>query len=158
MLTNHKIKSWDYVNGEAAMMAALVTGPIAVAFAVYEDFFSYKSGVYVPNTASGLAGYHAVKMVGYGVTTGPKPQKCGPPSPAPPPFPLNRAAGIGSSPTAGVSLGATLATSRSKGASTPAVSSTDLLTVAAPSLALLIRHLQRRFVARSAFFPEGASK
>jgi len=75
MLTTHKIKSWDYVNGEAAMMAALVNGPIAVAFAVYEDFFSYKTGVYVPNKASGLAGYHAVKMVGYGVTTGPKPQK-----------------------------------------------------------------------------------
>jgi cathepsin B len=47
MLTTHKIKSWDYVNGEAAMMAALVNGPIAVAFAVYEDFFSYKTGVYV---------------------------------------------------------------------------------------------------------------
>ena len=81
MLTTHKIKSWDYVNGEEAMMNALVTGPIAVAFAVYEDFFSYKSGVYVPNKASGLAGYHAVKMVGYGVTTGPKPQKCPPPLP-----------------------------------------------------------------------------
>jgi len=39
MLTTHKIKSWDYVNGEEAMMNALVTGPIAVAFAVYEDFF-----------------------------------------------------------------------------------------------------------------------
>jgi len=75
MLTTHKIKSWDYCNGEAAMMAQLVQGPIAVAFAVYEDFFSYKSGVYVPNEATGLAGYHAVKMVGYGVTTGPKPQK-----------------------------------------------------------------------------------
>jgi cathepsin B len=86
MLTNHKIKSWDYVNGEAAMMNALVTGPIAVAFAVYEDFFSYKTGVYVPNKASGLAGYHAVKMVGYGVTTGPKPQKCAPAMPSPPPL------------------------------------------------------------------------
>ncbi len=85
MLTTHKIKSWDYVNGEAAMMNALVNGPIAVAFAVYEDFFSYKTGVYVPNKASGLAGYHAVKMVGYGVTTGPKPQKV----PAPPPPPLS---------------------------------------------------------------------
>ena len=157
MLTTHKIKSWDYVNGEAAMMAALVTGPIAVAFAVYEDFFSYKSGVYVPNTASGLAGYHAVKMVGYGVTTGPKPQKCGPPSSSLLPLPpLNRAAGTGSSPTAGVSLGATPATSRSKGASTPAALSTDLLTVAAPSPALLSRCLQRRSVSRAAVFPEGA--
>jgi hypothetical protein len=93
MLTTHKIKSWDYVNGEAAMMAALVNGPIAVAFAVYEDFFSYKTGVYVPNKASGLAGYHAVKMVGYGVTTGPKPQKCAPlPKKIPPHPPSQRAA------------------------------------------------------------------
>ena len=87
MLTTHKMKSWDYVNGEAAMMAALVNGPIAVAFAVYEDFFSYKQGVYVPNKASGLAGYHAVKMVGYGVTTDPKPVKCARADAHPPPSP-----------------------------------------------------------------------
>jgi len=71
----HKLKGWDYVTGEAAMMNALMNGPIAVAFAVYEDFFSYTSGVYIPNTATGLAGYHAVKLVGYGVTTDAKAQK-----------------------------------------------------------------------------------
>jgi hypothetical protein len=43
---------------------------------------------YVPNKASGLAGYHAVKMVGYGVTTGPKPQKC---AVSPTPFHRNAA-------------------------------------------------------------------
>jgi hypothetical protein len=147
MLTTHKIKSWDYVNGEAAMMAALVNGPIAVAFAVYEDFFSYKTGVYVPNKASGLAGYHAVKMVGYGVTTGPKPQKCAPAPRSPAPFlALNRAAGTGSSPTAGASHGAARATSRSREASTLAASSTDLLTAAAPSPLLPSRTLQGRSV------------
>ena len=151
MLTTHKIKSWDYVNGEAAMMNALVNGPIAVAFAVYEDFFSYKTGVYVPNKASGLAGYHAVKMVGYGVTTGPKPQKCAPALPSPPSLlhsrPKSRPpAGTGSSPTAGVSPGATRASSRSSGASTPAASSTVPSTVVAPSPPLLSRQLASRAI------------
>ena len=40
-------------------------GPIEVAFDVYEDFFSYTSGVYVHKTGS-LAGGHAVKMIGWG--------------------------------------------------------------------------------------------
>jgi len=62
----YKYKSWDYCTGEAAMMAALQNGPIAVAFAVYQDFFAYKSGVYKAASAA-LAGYHAVKMLGYGV-------------------------------------------------------------------------------------------
>jgi hypothetical protein len=150
MLTTHKIKSWDYVNGEAAMMAALVNGPIAVAFAVYEDFFSYKTGVYVPNKASGLAGYHAVKMVGYGVTTGPKPQKCAPAPPCPAHvLTLNLAAGTGSSPTAGASHGATRATSRSREASTPAASSTVLLTAVAPSPLLPSRPHQGRSAPRA---------
>jgi cathepsin B len=61
-----KYKSWEYCTGEAAMMQALQTGPIAVAFAVYQDFFSYSSGIY-SHTSGRLAGYHAVKMVGYGV-------------------------------------------------------------------------------------------
>jgi cathepsin B len=61
-----KYKSWEYCTGEAAMMQALQTGPIAVAIAVYQDFFSYSSGVY-SHVSGGLAGYHALKMVGYGV-------------------------------------------------------------------------------------------
>ncbi len=74
--TLYKYKSWKYVAGEAAMIAALQDGPIAVAFAVYQDFFSYKSGVYKPDTSSGLAGYHAVKAVGYGEITTPDPVDC----------------------------------------------------------------------------------
>lgn len=62
----HKYKSWDYCIGEAAMKAALQHGPVAVAFAVYEDFFSYKKGVYKWDGESALAGYHAVKLLGYG--------------------------------------------------------------------------------------------
>jgi len=41
-------------------------GPIEVSFTVYQDFFAYKSGVYVHKTG-GVAGGHAVKIVGWGV-------------------------------------------------------------------------------------------
>jgi cathepsin B len=47
-------------------------GPIAVAFSVYEDFLTYKSGVYKHKTGSYLGG-HAVRAIGYGTdaTDGP---------------------------------------------------------------------------------------
>jgi len=41
-------------------------GPIETWFAVYNDFFSYTSGVYTPTSRS-LAGYHAVEVLGWGV-------------------------------------------------------------------------------------------
>jgi len=44
----------------------MTNGPIEVAFDVYEDFFSYTTGVYVHKTGA-LAGGHAVKMIGWGV-------------------------------------------------------------------------------------------
>ena len=47
----------------------LTNGPIEVAFDVYQDFFSYTSGVYVHKTGS-LAGGHAVKMIGWGTLSG----------------------------------------------------------------------------------------
>jgi cathepsin B len=40
-------------------------GPLETGFTVYEDFMSYKSGVYHHTTGSQLGG-HAVKIVGYG--------------------------------------------------------------------------------------------
>lgn len=50
----------------AALQTEIYTnGPIEVAFDVYQDFFSYTSGVYVHKTGS-LAGGHAVKMIGWG--------------------------------------------------------------------------------------------
>jgi len=50
----------------AAIQTEIQTnGPIEVAFDVYQDFFSYESGVYVHKTGS-LAGGHAVKMIGWG--------------------------------------------------------------------------------------------
>lgn len=40
-------------------------GPLEGAFTVYEDFFSYKSGVY-HHVSGGVAGGHAIKVLGYG--------------------------------------------------------------------------------------------
>jgi cathepsin B len=48
----------------------LVTnGPVTAAFTVYEDFVSYKSGIYKHTTGSALGG-HAVKIIGYGTENG----------------------------------------------------------------------------------------
>jgi cathepsin B len=41
-------------------------GPIEAAFSVYEDFLSYKSGVY-QHTTGNLLGGHAIKIIGWGV-------------------------------------------------------------------------------------------
>jgi len=49
----------------SAMQAALQKGPISVAFTVYADFPTYKSGVYKHTSGSALGG-HAVEMIGYG--------------------------------------------------------------------------------------------
>lgn len=44
-------------------------GPIEVCFTVYEDFLSYKSGVYSHQSGDALGG-HCVKLVGWGVENG----------------------------------------------------------------------------------------
>jgi len=44
-------------------------GPLEGAFTVYEDFFNYKSGVY-HHVSGGVAGGHAIKVLGYGVESG----------------------------------------------------------------------------------------
>jgi len=41
-------------------------GPVEAAFSVYEDFLTYKSGVYTHKTGSMLGG-HAIKILGWGV-------------------------------------------------------------------------------------------
>ena len=62
----YKLTSWSWVTGGVAgVKAALVDhGPVVVTMAVYNDFFSYKSGVY-KYVSGGLAGYHAILAVGY---------------------------------------------------------------------------------------------
>lgn len=54
----------------SGMQTAIMTGgPLAVAFTVYSDFPTYKSGVYVHTSGSELGG-HAVEMIGWGVDNG----------------------------------------------------------------------------------------
>merc|ERR1711990_1264117 len=53
----------------SSMMAALQKGPLSVAFTVYADFPTYKSGVYTHKTGSALGG-HAVEVIGYGTDSG----------------------------------------------------------------------------------------
>lgn len=53
-----------------AMQKALMThGGLSVAITVYEDFPTYKSGVY-SHTTGGALGGHAVEVVGWGVQDG----------------------------------------------------------------------------------------
>jgi len=75
-------KTWDNsknygdkvysIDGEDDLMQELYTnGPIEVAFSVYQDFLTYKSGVYQRKSNQFLGG-HAVKMMGWGVENGVK--------------------------------------------------------------------------------------
>jgi cathepsin B len=53
----------------ANIQTELMNGPVQVAFEVYQDFMSYKSGVYHHITGS-LLGGHAVEMIGWGSDSG----------------------------------------------------------------------------------------
>jgi cathepsin B len=53
----------------AAMIAAVAKGPLSVAFTVYGDFPTYKTGVYKHVSGSELGG-HAVSVIGYGTESG----------------------------------------------------------------------------------------
>ena len=44
----------------------MTNGPVEVSFTVYNDFLTYKSGVYHHISGAALGG-HAVKMIGWGV-------------------------------------------------------------------------------------------
>jgi len=66
----YKYDSWDYTIGVDAIKAAVFSqGPVAVSMAVYQDFFTYSTGVY-KRTSGGLAGYHAIKLLGWGTDAG----------------------------------------------------------------------------------------
>lgn len=58
-------------NERAIMNEIFKNGPVSAAFTVYEDFPTYKSGVY-QHTTGGALGGHAVKMIGWGVENGTK--------------------------------------------------------------------------------------
>jgi len=56
-----------YVEGHDNIVTELAErGPCEASFAVYEDFVVYTSGVY-HHVSGRLLGYHAVKLLGYGV-------------------------------------------------------------------------------------------
>jgi len=58
------------LNSVEAMQRDIMTkGPIEACFSVYEDFLSYKSGVYQHTTGSYLGG-HCIKLQGWGVENG----------------------------------------------------------------------------------------
>lgn len=60
-----KLTGYSSVQSMADRKNAIATrGPVVAGFAVYQDFFSYRSGVY-RHVTGGLAGYHAVSIVGY---------------------------------------------------------------------------------------------
>jgi cathepsin B len=56
-----------YSNPASIQAAVMSSGPIEVAFTVYQDFMSYTSGVYI-HTWGGVLGGHAVKLIGWGVS------------------------------------------------------------------------------------------
>eukprot|EP01121_Diplochlamys_sp_Union-15-3_P002194 TRINITY_DN11912_c0_g1_i1.p1 TRINITY_DN11912_c0_g1~~TRINITY_DN11912_c0_g1_i1.p1 ORF type:complete len:326 (-),score=79.40 TRINITY_DN11912_c0_g1_i1:25-1002(-) len=60
------------LSGEADIQQEIYkNGPVETAFEVYEDFLSYKSGVY-KHVSGGFLGGHAVKFLGWGVENGEK--------------------------------------------------------------------------------------
>jgi len=59
-------------SGEANIQSAIMAGgPMEVAFTVYSDFENYAGGIY-HHVSGGMAGGHAVKVVGWGVEHGVK--------------------------------------------------------------------------------------
>jgi len=60
------------VSGEAKIMQEIFShGPVETAFSVYQDFLTYKSGVY-KRTSNQYLGGHAVKILGWGTEGGQK--------------------------------------------------------------------------------------
>jgi cathepsin B len=66
----HKASNvYNIDGGESAIMQEIYTnGPVETAFTVYEDFVSYTGGVYQYTWGDELGG-HAVKIIGWGVTS-----------------------------------------------------------------------------------------
>jgi cathepsin B len=68
----HLGKNAYSLSGEQDILQEVYTnGPVEVAFTVYEDFLTYKSGVYQHTTGDAVGG-HAVKIIGFGVEAGQK--------------------------------------------------------------------------------------
>jgi len=59
---------WYDVDASKIEAEIVANGPVAAAFSVYEDFLSYKSGVYQHTTGQFLGG-HVIKIIGFGTTS-----------------------------------------------------------------------------------------
>jgi len=64
-------KSFSASGENNIMKEIFANGPVETAFSVYQDFLTYKSGVY-KRTSNVFLGGHAVKFVGWGVEDGTK--------------------------------------------------------------------------------------
>jgi len=63
-------KSYGVANDEEAIRQEIFTnGPVEAGYTVYEDFLSYKSGVY-QHVSGKMLGGHAVKILGWGTESG----------------------------------------------------------------------------------------
>jgi len=62
-------KAYSLRSVNSIMQDLVEYGSVTAAFTVYQDFLSYKSGVYVHKTGSALGG-HAIKIIGYGTENG----------------------------------------------------------------------------------------
>ncbi|KAL7071672.1 hypothetical protein ACQ4LE_009395 [Meloidogyne hapla] len=69
----HMSTSSGVLAGNSATVASIqreiqTNGPVVAIFAVYQDFMSYRSGVYF-RTSNQHVGYHAVRIIGWGTQT-----------------------------------------------------------------------------------------
>lgn len=65
-----KISAWHAITSVADMKTWLSSrGPLVACFTVYDDFFSYRSGIY-RHVSGGVAGGHCVCCIGYNETNG----------------------------------------------------------------------------------------
>jgi cathepsin B len=63
---HRKTRDSYYLTYAAIQKDVMTYGPIEASFDVYDDFFSYKSGVYVKSENATQLGGHAVKLIGWG--------------------------------------------------------------------------------------------
>jgi len=67
---HHASSAYNVKGNEASIRQEVFDkGPVEAAFSVYQDFFNYHSGVY-HHVSGGLAGGHAVKILGWGTEAG----------------------------------------------------------------------------------------
>lgn len=69
-VSNSQVKAYYAVpKGESTMMEYLVNyGPLDIVMEIYNSFYSYQGGIYTSVTNDKSVGYHAVIIVGYGVS------------------------------------------------------------------------------------------